>query len=108
MDAEVVTRLRAVATTTDPYSQTPVADWTVAPVEHRMQTLAPPEPRPSSEPVQDARNAVTTGWTIYLPAGADVTARDRMRVRGEVYDVLGDPAAWADAGVIVQLEKTRG
>lgn len=106
MDTETVTRLRA-GTTTDPYSGEEAADWT-SPTEHDITTVAPAEPRPSGEPVQEARNAVTSGFTLYLPADEDVTARDRMRVRGRVYDVLGDPALWLGAGLVVQVGATEG
>lgn len=106
MRGETVTRLRA-GTTTDPYSGEPVADWATS-TELDITTIVPAEPRPSSEPVQEARNAVTSGFTLYLPSDADVTARDRMRVRGRVYDVLGDPAVWLGAGVVVQVGATEG
>jgi head-tail adaptor len=106
MLTEMVTRLRAT-TTTDPYSNEDSPDWST-PSELNIVTLAPAEPRPSQEPVQDARNAVTSGFTLYLPEDADVTARDRMRVRGRVYDVLGDPAGWLGAGLVVQVGATEG
>lgn len=106
MQTETVVRLRA-GTTTDPYSGEDVPDWG-NPTEHPITTLAPAEPRPSGEPLQDARNQVTSGWTLYLPAGEDVTARDRMRVRGVVHNVLGDPADWLGAGLVVQVERVEG
>lgn len=103
---ETVVRLRAGAVA-DPYSNETTEDWS-APVELSITTLVPVEPRPSSEPVQDARNSVTSGFTLYLPEGSDVTAKDRMRVRGEVYQVLGDPARWLGAGLVVQVGRTKG
>lgn len=93
-------------TATDPYSGEPVEDWR-NPTERTVHTKAPPEPRPSSEPVQDARNAVVNGWTLYLPAGDPITERDRVRVRGEVYPVQGTPADWGK-GVVVQAYRTEG
>lgn len=107
METETVTRLRA-ATTTDPYSGEPVLDWEQPPVELAITTLAPAEPRPSGEPLQDARNQVVSGYTLYLPEGSDVTRIDRMRVRGVVHDVLGDPADWLGAGLVVQVERSEG
>ena len=107
MLTETVTRLRA-ATTTDPASLQPVLDWSVAASELDVTTLAPAEPRPSGEPVQDSRNAVTSGWTLYLPESADVTAWDRVRVRGVVHSVLGEPASWLGAGLVVQCERVEG
>lgn len=106
MKGETVTRLRA-GTAVDPYSAEASEDWGSA-TEEDITTLAPAEPRPSNEPVQDARNAITSGFTLYLPLDADVTARDRMRVRGVVYDVLGEPAVWARAGMVIQVGRTEG
>lgn len=109
MNGETVTRLRAAAAKVDPYSQTSVLDWKSAPpAEQELTTLAPAEPRPSSEPVESARNSVVSGYTLYLPPGTDVTAQDRMRVRGEVFDVLGDPADWMGAGIVIQVGGTQG
>lgn len=115
MDVETVTRLRA-GTIVDPYSldETVVwelpddAEWDAEPTSLAITTLAPAEPRPSDEPTQNARNAVASGFTLYLPTGSDVTARDRMTVRGGTYDVLGDPALWLSAGLVVQVGRTEG
>lgn len=106
MLTETITVLTA-GITTDPYSNESAEDWT-NPDERDVTTLAPPEPRPSDEPVQDARNAVTSGWTLYLPAGDPITRSNRVRVRGEVFPVQGQPAAWSDAGVVVQAFRTEG
>ena len=97
----------SAGTANDPYSNEPVQDWN-NPTERTVRTLAPPEPRPSTEPVQDARNAVVNGWTLYLPADDPVTEADRVRVRGEVYPVQGTPAVWGSAGVVVQAYRTEG
>lgn len=105
MQGEPVVVLSAT-TTTDPYSQATVEDWTT-PTERAVTTTAPPEPRPSDEPVQNARNALVNGWTLYLPAGDPVSARNRVRVRGEVYPVQGTPADWP-MGVVVQAYRTEG
>jgi hypothetical protein len=103
MRGETVTVLSA-RTVDDPYSSSPVEDWS-NPVERSVETLAPAEPRPSfagDEPMQDARNSVTSGFTLYLPAGDPITRKDRVRVRGEVYPVRGTPAAWGHFGIVVQ------
>lgn len=107
METEVVTRLRGTATT-NPYSGDSTDVSWASPTELDITTLAPAEPRPSTEPVQDARNAVVSGWTLYLPAGSDVTRFDRIRVRGVVYPVQGDPADWLGAGMVVQAYATEG
>ena len=106
MQTETVVVLSA-GTTTDPYSQEAVEDWS-NPTERTVTTVAPAEPRPSQEPVQEARNAVVSGWTLYLPPGDPVTAANRVRVRGVEYPVQGQPADWLGAGVVVQAFKTEG
>lgn len=97
-------------TTTDPYSTDPVADWTTPTEVDVAGVLC--EPRPSSEPVQDARNAVVSGWTLYFPTGAAIVPQNRVRVRGVVHDVLGEPADWRlgswRPGLVVQCERTAG
>lgn len=106
MQTETVIVLTA-GTSTDPYSGEPVQDWSTS-TERDVTTLAPGEPRPSQEPVQDARNAVVSGWTLYFPAGDPITADNRVRVRGVDYPVQGHPADWLGAGVVVQAYKTEG
>ena len=98
-----------------PYSNTATdTDWsdpTVTPVDGVLC-----EPRPSSEPVQDARNAVTTGYTLYftagLPVGLVLSASQRVRVRGQDYEVLGDAQDWRlggwRPGLVLQVEKVSG
>lgn len=95
----------------DPYSGDPVDDWSTT---TEVPELAAVEPRPSSEPVQDARNAVISGFTLYLPADSTVTAHKKVGVRGQVYDVLGEPALWRNPftgwtpGLVVQVGRTEG
>lgn len=97
-------------TVTDPYSGESVESWDTSTEVTVDGVLC--EPRPSGEPVQDARNAVTSGWTLYMPAGAVLTPQNRVRVRGVVYDVLGEPADWRlgswRPGLVVQCERTAG
>lgn len=70
------------------------------------------EPRPSGEPLQDARNSVTSGWTLYMPAGTVITSRHRVRVRGLDYQVEGEPADWRLGswlpGLVVQTKRVTG
>lgn len=106
MDTEVIGVLTA-GTKVDPYSNQSSPDWD-SPTERTVTTLAPAEPRPSDEPVQNARNSVTVGWTLYLPAGDPIGPQNRVRVRGEVYPVQGEPSDWLNAGVVVQAYRTDG
>lgn len=105
MRGEPVTVLMA-GTRVDPYSTEQVEDW-ATPLQRTVTTIAPPEPRPSDEPVQDARNAVTSGWTLYLPPGDPINSRNRVKVRGKVYPVQGEPADWG-VGIVVQAFGTVG
>jgi hypothetical protein len=105
MTGEDVVILTA-STATDEYGNT-IEDWD-NPTETTVTTIAPLEPRPVGEAFIDSRNAVTSGWTLYLPAGTEVAPRDRVRVRGEEYPVQGQPADWGDAGVVVQAFGTVG
>lgn len=107
MRTETIAVLTA-GTVADPYSGESVETWDSGVTERNVTTVAPAEPRPSQEPVQDARNALVSGWTLYLPAGDPITARNRVRVRGEVYPVQGQPADWMGAGVVVQAYGTAG
>jgi hypothetical protein len=43
---------------------------------------------------QQARDTVIVGWTVYAPPGADVITTDRVRIRGEVCEVTGQPGDW--------------
>lgn len=97
----------SAGTVANPYSGADERTWEVPPTERTVTTIAPPEPRPSGEPMPDTRNAVTDGWTLYLPPGDPVTVYDRVRVRGQVFNVEGTPADWS-RGVVVQATRTKG
>lgn len=45
-------------------------------------------------PEQQARDTVIVGWTVYAPSGSDFRTTDRVRIRGEVCDVTGEPGDW--------------
>lgn len=104
--------VQTAGTTSDPYSGVDGPSWDTVTV-----VLVPGvgvEPRPSAEPVQDARNSVTSGFTLYFPPGVEVTPKNRVLVRGRQYDVLGEPAEWVNPftgwtpGAVVQVERTEG
>lgn len=92
LHGETVARLRGTPII-NPYSGLPDGtDW------EDPDTLEVPgcgfNPGGSSEPVQDARNAVITRPEVYDPSFADVLAGDRLVVRGDTYEVDGNPARW--------------
>jgi hypothetical protein len=117
---ETVT-IQSPGTTLDPYSGDPVTawdldegqSWSTEPSEVDVAHVGV-EPRPSSEPVEAARNAVVAGFTLYFPPATTITAHNRVVVRGGTYNVLGDAADWRSPftgwapGVVVQVGRTEG
>lgn len=105
---ETVTVIRAGAPTQDDYGndvpgpnvETPVGGCAVW-------------PRTSSEDVQ-GRLQVLEGLNVVAPYGTDVRPHDRVRVRGVLYDVDGDPGEWrspltgTQAGVQIALTRVTG
>jgi hypothetical protein len=69
-----------------------------APVEEIPLTGCVVTPRESAPTVggaeQQARDTVIVGWTVYAPPGSDVRTTDRVRVRGAVCEVTGQPGDW--------------
>lgn len=109
---ETVTRLRAT-TVLDPYSgESTDLDW------DEPDSLDIPgcgfDPGGSIEPLEQGRGAVVTKPTVYAPADADITAADRLVVRGRTWSVVGDPALWRnpftgwEPGLVVELEEVAG
>lgn len=64
-------------------------------------------PGPSDEPGFPTQQ-VDTDATLYGPPGADVRPADKIRVRGDVYNVVGKPAVWGSFGVVVRLRQVTG
>ena len=97
----------------DPYSGEFVPSWEWTPTGVDVEGVAV-ESRPSGEPTQEARNAVTSGFTLYFPAGTTVGPQNRVVVRGSTYEVLGEPAEWINPftgwapGLVVQVERVEG
>lgn len=50
-------------------------------------------PRASTENVE-ARDQIVEGLTVWLPAGTDVRATDKIRRGGVLYEIDGAPGAW--------------
>lgn len=107
---ETVIRLRA-GTTSDRYNSA-VDDWT-DPDELEINSCAV-APRLDSEDRTNGRQGVIVGLTVYAPAGADILATDRVRVRGDDYEVDGEPGDWrspygtANGGLEIALRRVEG
>jgi hypothetical protein len=88
---EPVTRLRA-GTITDPYSAADAQDWD-APTSLIYERCAV-WPSGSAEPLSADRQSISSDVEVAFPPGADVTARDRLVIRGDTYLVAGAPYDW--------------
>ena len=107
---ETVTRIRAGAPTgTDAFGQPiPGPDVETA-IEGALFA-----PGASSEPVEVGREAVVSSPTLYFRgARPDLVRTDRVRVRGLVYELDGDPADWRNGdspvgGLVVTLRRAGG
>lgn len=88
--SETVTRLRATSST-DRYNDA-APDWD-NPAELDIDGCAV-APRDAEEDREGGREAVIVGFNVYAPAGTSVLATDRLRVRGEVHIVEGEPGVW--------------
>lgn len=96
----------------------------VDPTEHTIAGVIA-APNQSSENVDDG-DQVTTRWDLYLPAGADIRATDRLRRQSDPspqgasllqrapWIVVGDPAPWRSPftswapGVVARIERHTG
>jgi len=87
--SETVTRLRAAEAGTDRRGNAEPGEPTRLDIDGCAVA-----PRGQGENRTEGRQAVTSGWTVYAPTGADVLATDQVEVRGVVYEVDGEPADW--------------
>lgn len=110
LPGETVTVQRGTQTSTGRRNDT-TTDWST-PAEHDIADclIAPG----SSLENHDGRDGVTADIAVYAPAGADVLSTDRLIVRGEPYDVEGEPAVWSSPGhyevdgVVIAANRSEG
>lgn len=59
---------------------------------------------------EDDFRAVTASadGTVYAPAGVDVRPTDQMRIRGDLYSVVGYPQDWGRSGVVILVRRKTG
>lgn len=107
---EAVTRIRASASVANDALGVPIPG---ADVETALST-ALFAPGGSDEPVQVGRTPVVSSPGLYWRGEwPDVVATDRVRVRGRVFAVDGDPADWpphgiSPGGLVVKLKAVEG
>lgn len=66
-------------------TETPIVGCVVAPRQESPQV---------GGEQQQARDTVIVGWTVYAPSGSDIVTTDRVRIRGEVCEITGQPGDW--------------
>lgn len=62
----------------------------------------------NSQELLVGQNTVVADAAVYGPAGVDVKATDKVRVRGDLYDVFGQPQFWGSAGTVIPLKRATG
>lgn len=53
-------------------------------------------------------NTVDSPATVYTPPGIDVLPTDKLRIRGQLYEVLGEPQQWGFKGCVVNIRRVTG
>lgn len=97
---DTVTRIRA-SLADDGYGNE-VRDWPNA-VETDLYGYRV-QPERGSEYTID-REAITTRWRLFGPAGDDIQDTDRLRHRGVVYDIEGSVEDWpSPTGALAHIE----
>jgi head-tail adaptor len=61
------------------------------------------QPMSGDEDLAD-QNRTTTRWRLFLNAGADIVATDRIRWDGRLFEVDGDVERWKRRGVEHHIE----
>lgn len=109
---ETVTRLRATKTV-DPYSQrVDQLDWTDP--DSLDITGCGIADGGSTEPIEASRTPLQVDFDVITEATADITADDRLVVRGLSCVVVGQPFAWRQpftgwaAGMVVRARIVEG
>lgn len=62
----------------------------------------------SSDEGDVGTNQVVTDGAVYGPAGLDVQHSDRIRIRGDLYEVVGKPQRWGAFGTVVGVRLYNG
>lgn len=90
---ETVTRLRPVMSL-DPYSEELKPDWSLPPAELEYPGCAVWDTG-STEPITASGDPVESDFSVAgFPPGADLTAQDRIRIRGLDCEIVGRSFDW--------------
>jgi hypothetical protein len=106
-------RFYAPGNRTDPYSGETVADDWNNP-QQTLMALCGVEPVGSDEPPDTARQAVITGFRLYVDSMDSISPDWRASVRGTMMQIKGFPAQWVNpftgwvAGQVMAVEVING
>lgn len=109
MTGETVTILRGGTGTTDRYGNDILGADSRIDVDGCAVA-----PRQEGDADGRGRQGVIVGLSIFMPAGTDVRATDRLEVRGEPHSIEGDPGVWrspysgVERGVEVATRRVEG
>lgn len=112
MYGESVTRVRSSPGGVDQFGD-PIPGTTTQ-VDIPGCAVAPRLSAAEQELTNNGRAGVVIGLTLYTPADADVTFADHFIVRGEEFEVDGDPGLWVSpftgkqAGKQIALRRVEG
>lgn len=95
------TRLRGVEGAGE-YGNPAAIDWTEGTL-NKVDYACEFQPVQTTEDVQ-SQQRTETRWRVFLPAGADITAKDRFRFLGVDYEVDGDIERWRVRGTEHHVE----
>lgn len=111
--SETVVRLTP-RTKTGRYSGEPEIDWTQPPIETPIDgVLVAPGGSggwggsASRETHEIDRESATTAFTLFCPTGTYVERHERVRVRGEDYEIEGELGSWP-RGVVIVVRRKEG
>lgn len=110
MIGEAVTRIRTQSAGVDRHGNPVPGDPVESPLFGALFA-----PGSTSEPFEVGRAAVIAEPTLYFPrTWPDLRPTDQVRVRGGVFEVIGDPSDWRSAyataagGLVVTLKRVEG
>ena len=111
----VTAYVQTAAVILDPFSgEEDRLDWSaMTETEHPGCALVP-RLAEGDEPLMSGRSPVFVGFYIFGPIDMQVTARDRVRIAGEVFEVNGEPVRWVSpftgtvAGTQVNIKRMEG
>lgn len=99
-------------TVTDPYSGDDAEDWDAA-TSRDVVGVAVADGG-STEPLQDARNALEADYDLFFPPTDPIVRTDRVVVRGDTCQVVGKPFLWRHPGtgwtpgIVVRVKMSEG